>query len=164
MSFPRKLTLPRPMRLLLFPFPWAVALGSALLVIVDHVIRPDRSRIEDGGLAGTPGTCVIAVIALLLQLVWGVPTLLWLENVRCRVGGYAVVGIVSGVGLSLGLALILQAPQFGETFWRIIPFVLLFIGAPLVLSYLFAYSLQPDKRRTAGRSAATQKEGLQSME
>ena len=158
MSAPRKLTLPRSLRLLLFPFPFAVALSFALLVVVDDLVRPDRSHIQDSGPAETAGTCAVALLTLALQAFWGAPTLFWLETQRSRFRAYAAVGVASAVALSVAFALIFQAPQFGETFGRMLPVVFLFFGGPLILGYLLAHSLIPRPAESAGPEARPKEE------
>lgn len=139
-----KLTLPGWIRFVVFPFPFAVALFLSLLVIADHLFRPDRSRIEAGGPEEAPGTVAIVLLVLLFQVVWGIPSLLWLKAERAGFRGHAIVGALSSLLLCVGSALMLQAPQFGETFSWMLLHALLFFGIPLFLSYLLAHSLRPD--------------------
>ena len=142
MNTARKLTLWRPGRLALFPFPFAIALSFSLLEIVDHVMRPDRTHIEPSPM-GSAGTCVVILLTMILQALWGIPTLLWLENEHRPLRAYAAVGLATAFALSLVFALTLRAPQFGETLLLMLSCALLFFGAPLVLGYLLAHSLGP---------------------
>jgi hypothetical protein len=147
-----RLTLPHAVRRTFLPFPFAVALSFSLIELVDHISRPDRTRIEPT--AGAPavdaiGTCVFVVLTVLLQALWGVPTLLWLERERRRLRTYAAVGAGSAILLSLGFALMLRAPQFGETLSWMLSRTLLLFGAPVVLGYLLAHALMTEELRRA---------------
>ena len=91
----------------------------------------------------------MVLLTLLLQALWGIPTLLWLEREHRPLRSYAAVGFATASALSFVFALMLRAPQFGETLLWMLPRTLLFFGAPLVLGYLLAHSLAPQATATA---------------
>jgi hypothetical protein len=70
----------RLVRLLLLPFPLAALLGSTALVITDHIMRPNRTGIDDSIDSGSlVGLIVISSLVGSLQLFLGVPSLLILD-------------------------------------------------------------------------------------
>jgi hypothetical protein len=139
----------RVLRLTLLPFPTAVALSFATLVAVDHILRPDRRGIEAGGPAEFVGTIVVLFLTMLLQALWGVPSLLVLDRWRSGFSSYAAAGVASSVTLSFAFAALLRAPQFGETLLWMFAHALLFFGLPLLLSYILAGIIRPYATRKA---------------
>ncbi len=126
-------------RLLVLPFPVAVLLGSTALVITDHIMRPDRTGIDDSIDAGSfVGFIVISTIVVLLQVLLGVPSLLILDARKSRKGGYLVTAILIAIVLAFAISKVLLAPQFGETMGWMYPRVFAFLGVPLVFCYWLA--------------------------
>ena len=126
-------------RLLVLPFPVAVLLGSTALVITDHIMRPDRTGIDDSIDAGSfVGFIVISTIVVLLQVLLGVPSLLFLDARKSRKGGYLVTAILIAIVLAFAISKVLLAPQFGETMGWMYPRVFAFLGVPLVFCYWLA--------------------------
>jgi hypothetical protein len=133
--------LPRFIRLAFLPFPAAIAACFSVLTAADYYFRPDRSHIERAPLEGF-ATVFIVVLAGLLQLTWGAPSILALDRRGAGLRGYLGVGIASSSVFALLFAAILHAPKLGETLGWMFSYVLLFFGVPLSLSYLFALWLR----------------------
>ena len=129
-------------RLVLLPFPLSLFLSMSALQISDHLLRPDRSNIVPGEAGEYIGGVLLIVSAVALQVVVGMPSLLALDYARSGARGYLATATTSALILSLLLATMLQAPQFGETLRWMFSRILLFLGIPLVLSYLLAFYLR----------------------
>ncbi len=136
-------------RLMLLPFPAAVILSFYSLVVADHVLRPDRSGLEHGGPGEFAGGIAVLFLTVILQALWGAPSLLALDSWRTGLRGYLAAGVASSVGLSLAVATLIRAPQFGETLAWMFSRVLLFFGIPLLLSYVAALFLRTHATRKA---------------
>jgi hypothetical protein len=139
----------RVLRLALLPVPVAVALSFAAIVAVDHIVRPDRSGIESGGPAEFAGSGVIVAFTIVLQALWGLPSLLALDRWRAGFATYVAAGAASAILLSLAFAALLRAPQFGESLLWMFRRALFFFGFPLLLSYLLALIIRSDATREA---------------
>ena len=137
----------RRLRYVLLPFPVAIALSFAVLVATDYIMRPDRSGIEFGGPTVFIGSVAILVLTIVLQALWGIPSLLLLDSWRRGFSSYAVTGVASSALLSLGFAAILRSPQFGETLQWMFWHVMLFFGISLSLSYMLAAIVSPDAKQ-----------------
>ena len=125
------------------PFPAACLVGSLALVITDHVMRPDRSRIDDSIDAGSlVGLIVISGLVGSLQLFLGVPSLLILDAKKRGKVGYLITGTLVAAVLSFGTSQTLVAPQFGETMSWMYPRVFVFWGVPVILGYWLAFRLR----------------------
>jgi hypothetical protein len=118
-------------------------LSFATLVAADHFMRPNRGGIESGGPAEAVGTVAVVFLTMLLQGLWGVPSLLALDRLRSGFSRYAAAGVASSVTLSFAFAALLRAPQFGETLLWMFTRALLFFGLPLLLSYILAGIIRP---------------------
>ena len=130
------------LRVILLPFPVAVFLAMAALEIADHLLRPDRSNITSGDPGETIGGYLLIGLTVFLQLAAGMPSLLMLDSKGSGLRGYLTVATAIALSLSLLFAEMLHAPQVGETLGWMFFRVLLFLGVPLVLSYLLALYLR----------------------
>lgn len=129
-------------RLMLLPFPLAIFLIMSAMHITELLLRPDHSNIESDDADIVIGRFVGFLLVAFLQLLVGIPSLLVLDTTRSGVRGYLVTAAVIALLLSLSWAAFLQAQTSSETLGWLFPRVLFFIGPPLVLSYLLAFSLR----------------------
>ena len=138
----------RLVRLLLLPFPVATLLGSLILVITDHVMRPDRSGIVNSMDAGyVVGNIVIFTLVASLPVFVGLPSLLLLYFRKSKQRTYLITGVLMAIALSFGASRVLVAPQFGETMSWMYPRVLAFLGAPVIFGYWLAFRLRVNPAR-----------------
>jgi len=135
-------------RLLFLPFPFAIFLGMSGLELMDNIQHPERLlRPPEPG--ETIGGALIPIFAFLLQVIIGWTSLRILAVKRGGIRGYLGTGAAVALVLSILLTSGVIQPQFGETFGRLFPFVLLFLGAPIFLGYVLALLLDRACRQLA---------------
>jgi hypothetical protein len=127
------------LRLAALPFPSSFALGAIALNVLFHGRRIGDTNAEPGE---EIGRVLLILFAGALQVVLGLPSLLALDVRRSGVRGYFLVGVFSGLALSFLLAFALHAPQFGETAASLSLYVFLFLGIPIICSYLLAFFIR----------------------
>lgn len=112
------------------------------MVIADHVMRPDRNRVESGDAGEYIGGILLLLVVAKFQIFLGVPSLLILDAKACRLRGYTITAFVIATVISLAFSMMLRAPELGETLGWMFPRVFAILGVPVVLSYLLAFSLR----------------------
>ncbi len=132
----------RAIRLLLLPFPAAYFLGTSVLVIADHVMRPDRNQVESGDAGESIGGILLLLVVAKFQIFLGAPSLLILDAKACRLRGYSITAFVIAIVISLAFSMMLRSPELGETLGWMFPRVFAILGVPVVLSYLLAFGLR----------------------
>jgi hypothetical protein len=138
----------RATRLALLPFPAAYFLGTSVLVIADHVMQPDRNRVESGDAGEFIGGILLLLVVAKFQVFLGVPSLLILDAKACGLRGYTITALVIAIVGSFAFSMMLRSPELGETLGWMFPRVFAVLGVPVVLSYLLAFGL----RRKAGQT------------
>lgn len=132
----------RATRLLLLPFPAAYFLGASVLVIAEHVMRPDRNRFESGDAGEYIGGILLLLVVAKFQIFLGAPSLLILDAKACRLRGYTITALVIAIVGSFAFSMMLRSPDLGETLGWMFPRVFAVLGVPLVLSYMVAFGLR----------------------
>jgi hypothetical protein len=129
-------------RLFLLPFPVSYYLSMLSLEVTDHILRPDRSNITSGDAGENVGGLILVILVAILQITVGVPSLLVLDSVRGGARPYFATAMTASLILSLLSAVMLRAPQLGETFEWMFFWAFCFLGPPIIISYLLAYYLR----------------------
>ncbi len=125
-------------RLLFIPFPIATVACFVLVSVLDYMLRPDRSDIVSGEPGEMLGGILIFVAVGGLQAVIGIPSLLILDSKHAKINAFLAIGTVLALGFSSFLALMLRAPQFGETFLWMFSWIFCLFGLPLIGCYCLA--------------------------
>lgn len=137
-------------RLVFLPFPLSFFLSLSALEFADYLQNPERSQVAAAEPGEVIGEIIMIIHTAFLQVVVGVPSLLVLDRASRGLRRYLATGTVIALILSFLLAVLLQAPQFGETFGWMFPRVLLFLAPPLLISYLLAFYLRKIREIAGG--------------
>jgi len=128
-------------RLLLLPFPLTVFVCASEMAILKVYGPWNWDQYVVGVISGM--ACSEAP-----QVVVGLPSLLALDRFRSGARGY----LATGGGIALVVSFLLGwifAEDFGESRGRMVCWSLLFVGPPIVMSYLLAFVLRKRMEESA---------------